>query len=363
MPIEYNDFVKINYDAKLKDTGEIFDTTRENIAKENNVILNRVDYHPTILLIGSEDILSYLEKRLIGLNVGDKISFEIPCEEAFGHRDPGLLQTMSSDVFLMQGIEPIIGTEVEFDDFPATIIDVQNDNVTVDFNHVLAGEDLVYDVEILDIVDDDEEKIMGIIDNLYSGFDFDLSKTRVSIENDTAKIVLGESVPFEDRTVEEVTHEKFKIIQRICGNIEGIEKIQFIDEFELPTAEDLARVSDKSIETIHGNVGRIISPNSSLDEEYFKILHDKAVNGAINGLIQNNPDMDIEKLLEDAPKERIDEALTVAMDEATDKILLLNLELDNGRSFDVDTGEDMIVDIIKTSVQKYLKKFILNEYF
>lgn len=234
MSIKYNDFVKINYDAKLKNTGEIFDTTRENIAKENNVILNRVDYHPTILLLGSEDILSYLEKRLIGLNIGDKISFEIPCEEAFGHRDPGLLQTMPSDVFLMQGIEPVIGTEVEFDDFPAVIIDVQNDNVTVDFNHVLAGEDLVYDVEILDIVDDDEEKIMGIIDNLYSGFDFDLSKTRVSIENDTAKIVLGKTVPFEDRTVEEVTHEKFKIIQRICGNIEGIEKVQFIDEFELP---------------------------------------------------------------------------------------------------------------------------------
>lgn len=51
------------------------------------------------------------------------------------------------------------------------------------------------------------------------------------------------------------------------------------------------------------------------------------------------------------------------MDETTDKLLLLNLEIDNGHSFDIDASEEMIVDIIKTAVQKYLKKLILNEYF
>lgn len=108
-------------------------------------------------VLGEGDIIPGLEKHLIGLEPGEKGRFEVPCEEAYGpvQEDSDLIQqftpndfpeTMELDTGLVIGFQSPSGEET-----PGTITDIDGDVVTVDFSHPLAGYDLIFEVEILDV--------------------------------------------------------------------------------------------------------------------------------------------------------------------------------------------------------------------
>lgn len=108
-------------------------------------------------VVGSGNIIPGLEKRLIGLEPGDKGRFEIPSHEAYGpaQQDEELLQQFTRTDF-PENMELETGLVIGFQspngvEMPGTITDISGDIVTVDFSHPLAGYDLVFEVEILDV--------------------------------------------------------------------------------------------------------------------------------------------------------------------------------------------------------------------
>jgi FKBP-type peptidyl-prolyl cis-trans isomerase SlpA len=110
---------------------------------------------PVALVIGASDWLPALEERLIGLAVGERRVFDIPCAEAYGPaRGPEVHAVAREDFPPELRLEP--GVVVGFDlpsgeEVPGTVVEVTGREVMVDFSHPLAGHDLVLDVEILDV--------------------------------------------------------------------------------------------------------------------------------------------------------------------------------------------------------------------
>lgn len=113
---------------------------------------------PEILtyIAGYKELLPALENKLLGLKPGDESQFVIPALAAFGLRDPWLVQEFSRKRFpaeadLRPGLAIVpypCAIEV---DYPYKVVEVKGDQVILDQNHPLAGEDLHYAVQILEV--------------------------------------------------------------------------------------------------------------------------------------------------------------------------------------------------------------------
>lgn len=238
MPIDDKDFVKLNYTGKIKETGDVFDTTYEDVAEEAGIKNENKDYHPMILAVGSTQLLSKLHDEIKKMDVGEKQTVEIPCEEAFGKRDPSLIQLIPMKEFKKQNIKPFVGMPLSLDGQHGIVRTVDGGRVRVDFNHELAGKDIIYEIEIVDTIDDNVEKIKGLIEVYYGNPNIDLEKTEILIEDGVAKITLDKLAGFEQRSAQEITLSKFRVARETYENIDEIEKVQFIDEYEKPEPEE-----------------------------------------------------------------------------------------------------------------------------
>ncbi|WP_455645293.1 FKBP-type peptidyl-prolyl cis-trans isomerase [Methanosphaera sp.] len=237
MPIDEKDFVKLNYTGRVKETGDVFDTTYEEVAEEAGIKNENKDYEPMVLAVGSSQLIPKLHDEIKELEVGDKKTVVIPCEEAFGKRDPSLIQLIPMREFKKQNINPFVGMPLTLEGNPGVVRTIDGGRVRVDFNHELAGKDIEYELEIVDTIADNDEKIKGLIKVYYGNPTLDVEKTEIEIEDAVAKITLDKLAGFEQRSVQEVTLSKFRVAREIYENIEEIEKVQFIDEYEKPEEE------------------------------------------------------------------------------------------------------------------------------
>ena len=161
--VKRGDFVELDYTAKVKNTGDVFDTTNEEIAKAAGVNSEGVSYGPVIVCIGKRHVLKGLDEKLIGTAPGQHYVFFLKAEEAFGNRDPRLLQLVSTNKFRKQEIFPFPGLQVSFEGVVGTVKSVTGGRTAVDFNHPLAGKELEYEVTVKRIVTDDMEKAEAIL--------------------------------------------------------------------------------------------------------------------------------------------------------------------------------------------------------
>lgn len=129
---------------------------------EDTLIDSSYDHSPLAVIQGTGYLIPGLEEALIGHEVGDKFEVEVPAEKAYGQREDGFVQTVPKEMFA--DIEDLdVGTQLRAttDEGEQTVIviDVQEDSITVDGNHPLAGIDLKFEVEILEVRDATEEEL------------------------------------------------------------------------------------------------------------------------------------------------------------------------------------------------------------
>jgi FKBP-type peptidyl-prolyl cis-trans isomerase SlpA len=136
--------VKLHFALRLADGQEV-DSTFENDAPE--------------LTVGDGNLPEGFEECLVGLTTGDHKTFTVPPEKAFGQPNPQNMQEMKrSDFPVDMPVAP--GLMVSFADaqgaeLPGVISAIEGDYVTVDFNHPLAGKELHFEVQILEVKDAD----------------------------------------------------------------------------------------------------------------------------------------------------------------------------------------------------------------
>jgi len=139
MAIKKNQMVKLNYELKIN--GDIID--------------NNVGSDPIEFTYGSGQLIPGLESRIADMNVGDTREIKVPAIEAYGKYEEELSEVVPKEAF--EGIDLQIGMVLEADTengevVKATVTEVTNDDVTVDYNHPLAGCDLDFRVTVKAIV-------------------------------------------------------------------------------------------------------------------------------------------------------------------------------------------------------------------
>ena len=161
--LKQKDFVELDYTGKLKDSGEVFDTTLETEAKKANVYNKDWNYKPVIICIGEGHLIKGIDDFLVGKESEKEYDIDIPSEDAFGKKDTKLLKLVPLNLFKKQNIQPFVGLQVNIDNMTGVIRSVTGGRVIVDFNHPLAGHDISYHLSIKRIVTEKKEKLEALM--------------------------------------------------------------------------------------------------------------------------------------------------------------------------------------------------------
>ena len=219
--MQKGDFVYISYVGRIKESGEIFDVTSEEIAKREGVYNPEIKYGDIPIIIGAGFVIPGLEEELEKMNVGEKKVVEIEPKKAFGERRDDLIRLIPEIEFKKQNIDVKVGDFVNVNGITGRVLSVNAGRVRVDFNHPLAGKALVYEVEIKKLVTETKEKIYAIL-KYFSNLDESIAN--VKIENGEAEI--------EIKGLQIANRVKENIIKTIFQWIREINKIKFSEVYE-----------------------------------------------------------------------------------------------------------------------------------
>jgi FKBP-type peptidyl-prolyl cis-trans isomerase SlyD len=139
MVIEKDRVVTIDY--KLRDSaGQVIDSSEGS--------------SPLVYIHGNENIIAGLEKHLLGKKAGDTVSCVVPAKEGYGERDDSLVMKVSRSEF-GEGAEVEEGMQFEAHGESGaqivTVVGIEGDEVTIDANHPLAGEELHFTVDVKEV--------------------------------------------------------------------------------------------------------------------------------------------------------------------------------------------------------------------
>lgn len=187
MTLRKGGFILVDYVAKVKETGEVFDTTIEETAKKERLYKEGEIYEPKLVVIGEGWVLKVLDESLITMEVGRTASVEILPEKAFGKRDPEKVKRVPLRHLTAKGITPSLGMRVEYNGKMATVRTIGAGRVLLDFNPPLAGKTLVYEVTVQKKLKTRKAKIAALIHRRIPlveepKFKFTLKEKTVSIE-------------------------------------------------------------------------------------------------------------------------------------------------------------------------------------
>ncbi|MFT4021764.1 MAG: peptidylprolyl isomerase [Acinetobacter sp.] len=124
--------------------------------------LDQSQGEPLAYLHGAGNIIPGLEKALEGKTVGDKFTVNVPAAEGYGEYNPDLVQEVPVKMFQgVENIEPGMQFQAQTDDGVqiVTVKAVEGENVLVDANFPLAGQDLTFDVEIVEVREASAEEL------------------------------------------------------------------------------------------------------------------------------------------------------------------------------------------------------------
>jgi FKBP-type peptidyl-prolyl cis-trans isomerase SlyD len=162
MPIKKHDFVELEYTGRLKDGSEVFDTTDVKTAKEAKIFSNKTEYSPIVICIGEHQILKGIDEFLEGKDVGN-YKLELSADTAFGKKKTELVKMIPTGKFAEQGIKPVPGLRLNIDNYVGMVKTVSGGRTVVDFNHPLAGRDVVYDLKVNKIVTDKKVQVESLL--------------------------------------------------------------------------------------------------------------------------------------------------------------------------------------------------------
>ena len=139
--VKSGDTVKVHYHGKLTD-GTTFDSSEGR--------------EPLEFEVGSGQVISGFDTGVTGMSQGEKKTITIPVDEAYGPKQDDLFMEFPIDRF-PEDMKPEVGMQLNMSNgsgqnFPVIIREVREDSVVLDANHPLAGEDLTFDLELVEIV-------------------------------------------------------------------------------------------------------------------------------------------------------------------------------------------------------------------
>jgi FKBP-type peptidyl-prolyl cis-trans isomerase 2 len=134
------DTVKIHYTGKLED-GTVFDSS--------------VDREPLEFTVSGGQVIPGFDQAVVGMTPGESKTEKIPMDRAYGPHRPEMVLEVSRQQ-LPPDLQPEVGQQLQVQQengqvIPVFVTEVTESNVTLDANHPLAGEDLTFEIQLVDI--------------------------------------------------------------------------------------------------------------------------------------------------------------------------------------------------------------------
>jgi len=138
--VKAGDKVKVHYHGKLNN-GNTFDSSEGR--------------EPLEFEVGKGQVIKGFDDAMIGMKPGDKKTVNIPVDQAYGERNDGMIMEYPIAEF-PEDMKPEAGMQLYMSDnqgnnFPVVITEVKEDSVLLDANHPLAGQNLIFDIELVSI--------------------------------------------------------------------------------------------------------------------------------------------------------------------------------------------------------------------
>ncbi len=231
LAIEKGDFIKVSYTGRFDDE-KVFDTTNEELAKDNDIFNERGMYGGDVVIVGAGHTIVGLDEDFAGKDVGYSGTIEILPDKGFGEHDPKLVESVSITKF--KDRQAYEGLEVEINGQKGVVTKVIGRRVRVDMNHPLAGKPVTYEYTIEKVLEDKVEKIQGLF-SLYTG----LQDLDVEVSGSTATIITPASLSYNQRWL----MSKARIATEIIENV-GVEEVLYVEKYpmapmvEAETAEE-----------------------------------------------------------------------------------------------------------------------------
>ncbi len=215
--------VAINYTGKIVVSGEVFESTIEKKAIEAGIFNEKQKYEPMVVVVGEGDVLKGLDKALKEMKVGEQRKVEVKPEEGWGPRKPGNISVLPLQQFKKEKMQPFPGLVVEINGRQGKVQTVSGGRVRVDFNHPLAGKDLLYELKVeRELVEPKEQ-----VESLYKKYFY-------IVPEKERKLAIGKSeveVTLSPRWSANLAPLKQLFSRIVTQHVKGFSKVRFVEEF------------------------------------------------------------------------------------------------------------------------------------
>ena len=225
MTFKKGQLILLDYTAKIKDSGEVFETTLEDEAKKHSLHESNVKYMPKLVSVGEGWVLKGLDDALSETTSGDKKTIEVSPDKGFGARDKGKVRMIPLRKLGEDAEKVSVGDTVEIDNKKGIIRYIGSGRVQVDYNHRYAGKTILYDINIKKSLDSDDEKISEIL------------KSRLPIENEKVAYkkngtIVDVTVPEEIFRADGLAIIKHFVQTDLFKFVTSLTKVNFVETYE-----------------------------------------------------------------------------------------------------------------------------------
>ena len=229
--------IHVDYDLYSGETGDLIETTREDIAKEHEMHQEGRNYSPMVCVVGTGNLIAGFEAALKDAKVGKEVEVEIAPADAYGEKDPAQVETISIDKLRRSVQDPnslYLGAPVTIGGRQGYLSYLAAGRARIDYNHPMAGKTLKYVFTVIKEVKNKEDKVLGLLESNtgHSGFD-------VSFKGDDLSIVLPQAMLFDTNAA----MLKFRLVTLIRDAVE-CGKVSFVEVHEPRVIPDLDNDSD-----------------------------------------------------------------------------------------------------------------------
>ena len=217
MTIENGDFIRINYTGRLED-GMVFDTTDEEVAKEQDIYDENTRYDSFVIIVGKGHVVEGLDEDIVEKEAGYRGTVEIPPEKGYGEHKTELVKTYPTSKFTEP---PVKGMRAVVEGKEGMVVMTIGRRVRIDFNSPMAGKPLIFEYVIEEKIDDDLDKIKSLLQS-YFRMDFD-----VELVDDVAMI----EPPSDLRLNQNWLLVKSRIAHELLGSME-LDSVKFVETYQ-----------------------------------------------------------------------------------------------------------------------------------
>ena len=196
----------------------VFDTTDEEVAKEQDIYDENTRYDSFVIIVGKGHVVEGLDEDIVEKEVGYHGTVEIPPEKGYGEHKTELVKTYPTSKFTET---PVKGMRAVVEGQEGMVVMTIGRRVRIDFNSPMAGKPLIFEYVIEEKIDDDLDKIKSLLQS-YFRMDFD-----AELVDDVAMI----EPPSDLRLNQNWLLVKSRIAHELLGSME-LDSVKFVETYQ-----------------------------------------------------------------------------------------------------------------------------------